>query len=261
MSVQAIPRRGADGSGVTHIVVEVGGEGLDFAQVGGRFTSRLEFGLLTLDSLARRRHVQPAAIDLSLSAEQTRQTQSTSVRWVSTLDMAPGRYSLRVAGHAVGAKTAGSVFLDIDMPKFDEEKLWIGGIALTSEVASRALTAGVSSAELNLPTPPTTARTFVKGDVVTLSAGVHTPANFTTGLLQLTVHPQSSPSGPALLDRTIDLPSRDAAHQPRAWVLDTSVLTPGAFVLRLTLRDAGGRWANTAVLFDIVEPGDTQRTP
>jgi hypothetical protein len=110
---------------------------------------------------------------------------------------------------------------------------------------------------------PTTARTFIRGDVITLSAGVSTPKNFTTCTLQLTVHPQepTESAKPSLFDRTIEVASRDAAEQPRAWVLDTSVLTPGAFVLRLTLRDAGGRSANTAVLFDIVSPGDTQRTP
>jgi hypothetical protein len=147
------------------------------------------------------------------------------------------------------------VFLDIDVPDFTGERLWIGGLAVTSKPAALAVTAGPSPAVFNLPTPPTTARTFVRGDVLTLSAGLNTPQDFTTGAVRLTVRAAAAPAdAPPLLDRTTDLTSREVAHQPRAWVIGTSALPAGEFVLRLTLRDARGRRVDTAMMFEVMEP-------
>jgi hypothetical protein len=67
------------------------------------------------------------------------------------------------------------------------------------------------------------------------------------------VHAQDDTLGSPRLDRTIELPDRAAASQPRVWTLATSALGPGQFVLQLTLQDDRGREAQTAVLFEVVE--------
>jgi hypothetical protein len=89
----------------------------------GRFTERIEFGVLTADRLARQGNVQPVAMDLSLTAAQVAQVRHTGVRWLTTMDLEPGHYSLRVAGHAVGSKRTGAIFLDIDVPKYEDDDL------------------------------------------------------------------------------------------------------------------------------------------
>jgi hypothetical protein len=50
------------------------------------------------------------------------------------------------------------------------------------------------------------------------------------------------------------LADRAAAEQPRAFAVDTTALGAGQFVLRLAVRDQEGRRAETAVLFDVIEP-------
>jgi hypothetical protein len=244
------------------VVVEVAGRDLAFATVEGQHQEQLEFALRTIDFLARSSNNQKTSMALHVPPERLDSLQLTSVRWVSTLELPPGHYSLRVAGHAVHTGRTGSVFLDIDVPKFDDDRLWIGGLAVTSSSTALAVTAGTSPAALTLPSPATTARTFVRGDVITLSAGVTTPADFATGTIRLTVHPTSGPiDAPPILDRMMELTNREVAHQPRAWVLHTAALPTATYVLRLTLRDGDGRSADTAVLFDVVEPAALAQTP
>ncbi len=253
LRVQAIPRRGANSRGLVHVVVEAAGGDLQFAEKDGRFTERLEFGLLTADRLARQGNVQPVAMDLSLTAAQVAQVRHTGVRWLTTIDLEPGHYDLRVAAHAVGSKRSGAIFLDIDVPKYEDDDLRIDGVALTSKPAVLAVTSGTSPAALGLPGPPTTARTFVKGDVITIGAEIGVPRDFTTGSVQLTVHPQTAAQDAApALTRTIGLTDRAAAIQPRAFAVDTSVLDVGKYVLRLAVRD-GDDTAETAVLFEVVD--------
>jgi hypothetical protein len=254
LRVQVVPRRGANNRGLVHVIVEATGTDLQFADKNGRFTERIEFGLLTADRLARQGNVQPVAIDLSLTAPQVAQVRYTGVRWLTTLDLEPGHYSLRVAGHAVGSKRRGAIFLDIDVPNYEDDNLRIDGVALTSKPAVLTLTSGTSPAALGLPGPPTTARTFVRGDVITVGAEIGLRRDFKQGAVDLTVHTQSAAKdAPPVLTRTLAFADRAAAEQPRAFAIDTAALGPGQFVLRLAVRDQENRRAETAVLFEVIE--------
>ncbi len=254
MSVQAVPRRGVTGRGLVHVIVEAAGTNLEFAGKDGRFTERLEFGMLTVDRLGRQGNVQPVAMDLSLTSGQVAQVRHTGVRWLTTLDLEPGHYSLRVAGHAVASKRTGAIFLDIDVPKYEDDELRIDGVALTSLPAALTITSGTSPVALGLPRPPTTARTFVKGDVITVGAEIGLRRDFKQGVMQLIVHSQTAAEdAPPMLTRTVELADRAAAEQPRAFAIDTTALGPGQFVLRLFVRDQEDRTADTAVLFEVVE--------
>ncbi len=255
LRVQVVPRRGVNGRGLVHVIVEAAGADLQFAEKDGRFTERIEFGLLTADRLARQGNVQPVAMDLSLTATQVAQVRHTGLRWLTTIDLEAGHYSLRVAGHAVVSKRSGAIFLDIDVPKYEDDDLRIDGVALTSKPAALTMTSGSSPIALGLPGPPTTARTFVRGDVITVGAEIGVRRDFKAGAVQLTLHAQTAAKGsPAVLTRTIELPDRPAAEQPRAFAIDTTALGAGQFVLRLTVRDQDNRSAETAVLFEVVEP-------
>jgi hypothetical protein len=237
------------------VIVEASAASLEFAEKSGRFTERFEFGLLTADRLARQGNVQNVAMDLSLSAAELNQVKGSGVRWLTTLDLAPGHYSLRVAGHAVTSNRTGTIFIDVDVPKFEDDDLRIDGVALTSLPAALTMTSGTSPAALGLPGPPTTARTFVKGDVITVGAEIGLRRDFKQGAVQLTVHPQTAArDAPPVLTRTVELTDREAAEQPRAFAIDTTALGAGQFVLRLAVRDQADRTADTAVLFEVIEP-------
>ena len=264
LRVQAIPRRGTKGAARVQIVVEVPGKDLRFTEVKGRLTERLTFALRVVDDRARAVDLTET-LDLNLSSEEAAQVTRTGVRWLPVVTLAPGHYSLRIGGEAAGTKLTGSIFADIDVPKFEDDDncpplldlcgLQFGGLAVTSSAAASMRSAGSLADSLGLPGPPTTARTFVRGDVITVSADLATPDSFKQGTLHLTVRSQTATadSAPPLLERTVTLADREAAHQVRAWPVDTSVLGVEEFVLRLTVRDARGRSAETGVLFEVVD--------
>jgi hypothetical protein len=173
---------------------------------------------------------------------------------LTTVNLEPGHYSLRVAANAAGSKRTGAIFIDVDVPKYEDDDLRIDGVALTSKPAALTLTSGTSPVALGLPGPPTTARTFVKGDVITLGAEIGVRRDFTSGAVELTVHEQTAAKdAPPVLTRPVQLADRAAAEQPRAFAIDTAALGPGQFVLRLAVRDQENRRAETAVLFEVVE--------
>jgi VWFA-related protein len=254
LRVQAVPREGTNGKGLVHVVIEIGPHELQFAEARDRFTERIEFSLLTVDQRARADNVQPLALSLDLTSAQVEEVRRSGVRWLTTVDLDPGHYSLRVAAFAANTNRSGAVFVDVDVPKYRDNELRIDGVALTSTRAAPMLTSGTSPIVLGLPGPPTTARTFVKGDVITVGAEIGLRRDFAKGSVELTVHPQTaSKDAPALLTRTVELADRAAAEQPRAFAVDTTALGPGQFVLRLTVRDQEDRSAETAVLFEVVE--------
>jgi hypothetical protein len=229
---------------------------LRFAETKGRHQERLEFALRTIDFLARSGHNEKAAVTLNLSPPQLEDLRATYVRWLSTLAMKPGHYSLRVAGHGVETGQTGAVFLDIDVPKFADERLWIGGLAVSSP-AALAVQAGTLPDDLGLSAPPTTMRTFPRGTEITISADVATPASFRGGTIRMTVRPErATGDSPPALDRTTTLADRPSAERAHAWTIDTSALGAGRFVLRLTLRETSGASADTAMLFDVRDPAE-----
>lgn len=255
LRLQAIPRRGAEGRGLVYVIVEVPGRELQFTQADGRFLERLEFALVAIDSLARQRSVQPVTMDLSLTAEQVPRVRAAGLRWLTSVDLPAGAYNIRVAARAAGQDRSGSMFLDVEVPAFDNDGFRVNGITLTSLPAALAITAGISPMALGLPTPPTTARAFVQGDVITVAAEIGTRREFTAGAVELTVHEQSAPrETPPLLTRSVELADRATAEHPRAFAIDTTGLGAGQFVLRLAVRDQENRRAETAVLFEVLEP-------
>ncbi len=266
LRVQAIPRRGTTGAARVQVVIEVPGRELRYTEVDGRARGQLRLALRVINDRAKSVHDVAHTIDLNLTADEAQRLMTTGARWVPTVDLAPGHYSLRVSGEVVGTPSVGSVFADIDVPRFEDDErcppllpelcgLWVGGLALTSQPSSRFVTQGTSPMVLGLPSPPTTARTFVLGDVLTVSADVATPRGFRHGTMRLTVHEQSaaSPDQTPMWDDAVALTDRADAHRTRPWTVHTSAIGAGKFILRLTVVDDDHRSAETAMLFDIVD--------
>ncbi len=252
MQVQAVPRRGPSGESQVHVLVEVDANDLKFQALEGKHQERLEFALRTIDFLARSGHNTKTSVTVTVNADQLEQTRRAGVRWLSTLDVAPGRYSLRVAGHAVTTGQTGAVFLDVDVPKWESDTLWIGGLVVTAAGADQSVTASSFPPALGLPGPPTTARRFARGRSLTASAQIVAPSGFRGGVVQMAVHPQfARPNTPPLLAHSLDLPDRATAELSRSWSVSTAALPDGEYVLRLTVKETGGRSADTAMLFEV----------
>ena len=86
-------------------------------------------------------------------------------RFLSTLELKPGRYHVRVAGLNGESGQRGSVTNDLDVPDFSKEPLTMSGIVLASAATATLPTLGYESQWRDLlGAPGTTTRRFTQGD-------------------------------------------------------------------------------------------------
>jgi VWFA-related protein len=87
----------------------------------------------------------------------------------------PGRYELRLSAHSFTTDTRGSIYVDVTVPDFSKEKLSLSGVVVSALPGVPTTPARVV-ADLT-PVPPTTARTFSAGDLVTTFFHVYQGGN------------------------------------------------------------------------------------
>ena len=121
-------------------------------------------------------------VDLQVSAFKTEGQHVTSKRMLadvairpaasglaeyevlSRIDLKPGRYQLRIAANVGSLTTSGSLYYDVDIPKFSDARVSLSGLVLSAtpspEVAPKDALKGV------IPVLPTARRTFAPSDQV-----------------------------------------------------------------------------------------------
>jgi VWFA-related protein len=82
-----------------------------------------------------------------------------------SIDLKPGRYSLRLGASSVARAKSGSVYADVTVPDFARDALSMSGLVLSRPGPERTVFAGLDPGAL--PIVPTTAREFARDDVVT----------------------------------------------------------------------------------------------
>ena len=176
LRVQAIPFRAGDKKGDVRILIEVLGAGLQFADREGHAEERIQLAMLTIDSQSRAANGRSTTIDLRLPAGELDRVRRTGVRWLSQVELASGRYQIRVAGRAVRTGATGVVTHKFEVPRFAPRELSMSDITLTSLAAVVMPTRGMTWLEGTLQTPPSAARRFVRGDQVTAAVELYSPA-------------------------------------------------------------------------------------
>lgn len=135
--------------------------------------SGLELAVVALDEHAEVKARDGRKFEWSPASPAGARVREEGFRWLSRLNLKPGRYQLRVAG-ATNGPERGSVRLDIDVPDFSDGDLSISGIVLSSTQRIRTPTLKPDPLLADdLPGPPTAARSFAPGDDVTVFAEVY----------------------------------------------------------------------------------------
>jgi VWFA-related protein len=150
---------------------------------------------------------------------------------VSTLNLKPGHYELRVAARHEHADAVGSVHAFIDVPDFEGEPITLSGLVLLDR---RAPTASPREALAGvLESAPTTRRDFTAGDDVSAVVRVYQrpqtpPAAVTVQFVLLNAALRELSSAPAVLAA-----EQFAAHAADAhFTIPFGTLQPGSYVLR-----------------------------
>lgn len=247
MRVQAIPFSRGARKGAALLVVEVLGNALRFERRGNRFEETIELALMTVDAKARGGNGRSTRLALRLDSEELQRVRATGVRWLERIELAPGRYQVRVAGRAAGTGLTGLVTCDVELPRFEPQSPAISGIVLSSLTSVVMITRGESGLKA-LRTPPSAARRFVAGDQMVAAVELFVPARELR--VSAEVASDDGPRTPPLV-RTLH-GGTQARHEQVTFPIDTTALGPGTFVVRVAVEsDQSGRFVRE-VPFEIV---------
>ncbi|HXT68301.1 MAG TPA: VWA domain-containing protein [Vicinamibacterales bacterium] len=83
---------------------------------------------------------------------------------LSRIDLAPGRYQIRLAAHSAMSAKTGSVYFDLVVPDFNREALQVADLVLS--VTPVVAAAPTDAAEAIIPVIPTSRRTFASTEAV-----------------------------------------------------------------------------------------------
>lgn len=251
LRVQAVAFKGDRSRRDVQIVIEVLGSGLRFDEREGRAEERIDLALVTVDDRGRAGNGRSTTIEMRLPAADAARVKTTGVRWLSKLDLPPGRHQLRIAARAAKSGTSGLVTHVVDVPRFDPDRMFMSGVTLTSLPSVLMMTRGKGWLEATLDTPPSAGRTFVGGDQVTAAVDVHVPPNRAADAAVVAEIDAPGQPGQPIAARAGSKAS--GSTREVAFPIDTRGMAPGAYVLRVTATAAGDRIEH-AVPFQIVAP-------
>src|SRR5262249_13164263 len=134
MQMQATAFQGQGGKEKAVLTLEVAGSGFKFNEKDGAFHDTLDLAILTAAQAGKTAGTSQK-VQLNLKPRSRQLVEATGFRVLSALDVAPGRYQIRIAGRAENSDSAGSVFYDLDVPDFGKQSLPLSGPALPSSSA------------------------------------------------------------------------------------------------------------------------------
>jgi VWFA-related protein len=233
------------------LVVEVLGRALQFEERGGRFNERLDLALLTVNDGGRASNGTSIGMDLQLTPEDLVRVRSTGVRWLSSLELPPGRHQLRVAGRANRTGISGMITHDVVVPEGRRRGVDLSGVTITSVPSALMITKGKAWLERVLPTPPTAARTFVSGDQIVAAVEVYRAEKGASDAT-LIARIDKADGSPSELNERRAVQASGPRSEQVGFPISTAKLPAGRYVLRIMLDAPGSERLERAVPFEIV---------
>ena len=156
------------------VSILIGGRDLPLVEKDGLFTNDLEVALTATSVDGKVTGGDRNTLQLSLKPDSVARLRAGGFRLVTSVDLAPGRYQLRVAAREAIARRAGSVLYDLEVPDFSKQPLSMSSIALTSGSSALSPTARPKDplAKL-LPAPISTYREFPQIDELAIFTEVY----------------------------------------------------------------------------------------
>ena len=166
--------KGPDNKGSVVISTTIGARDLSLTEKDGTFNNDLEIAYVAVDQNGKVFSGDRNTLTLNLKPDTLRRLRAGGFRVISTMDLPPGRYQLRIAAREGNTRRSGSLNYDVEVPDFAKERFAISGLALTSMASSLVPTARPKDPLTKLlPGPISTHREFVQGDEIALFAEVY----------------------------------------------------------------------------------------
>jgi VWFA-related protein len=174
LAVTAAVFKGPAAKGSVVISTFIHGGSLPVAEEKGMFKNDLEFVGIATDDKGKSFSTDRNTLNLNMKPDTARRVKATGFRVIQSLDLAPGRYLLRVGVKESHTRKAGMVTYDLEVPDFTKSPLTMSDLALTSALSGTAPTIRPKDPlEKLLPGPLTTYREFPAIDEVALFTEVY----------------------------------------------------------------------------------------
>jgi VWFA-related protein len=166
--------KGPAPKGAVVISTLVNGSTLPFAEAGGMFKNDLEVMAMATDEKGKTTYSDRNTVNLNMKPDTANRVKVTGFRVIQSIDLAPGRYQLRVAVREGNTRKAGSVTFDLEVPDFAKTPLSMSSLALTSALSGAAPTIRPKDPlEKLLPGPLSSYRDFPQSDELAFFAEVY----------------------------------------------------------------------------------------
>jgi hypothetical protein len=171
-----------------------------------------------------------STILLNVKPETRKAMEALGFRTHTRLDLAPGRYQVRVAAGITGVDLVGSVYQDVDVPDFSTPTPSMSGIVLTSVQAGHIPTAQFDERMRDmLPAPPTTIREFTNDGAMALFAEIYEAGDVT---MRTRIR---NGAGEVVFERDTTRTAAEMKRWKNGYSLQVSLrkFAPGDYVVRL----------------------------
>jgi len=239
MRVFVAPFKGPGPNASVVLVIEM--RGRDLSLDGN---SRLEVSFLAADVNAKVHGARNQAVSLDLQPERRLQVQESGIRLLNRMELAPGRYELRVAVRDPGNSNVGAVSYDLEVPDFLKPPISLSGLTLTS-LAGAAMFTPRADEQLKdvLPAAPVAVRTFPQNDELALFAEVYDNSASTPHEVSVVASVRADNGGIVYeAEEIMDSSALDAARAsfPYTARIPLYDIAPGEYVLDVEARSSVG---------------------
>ncbi len=174
LAVTATVFKGPAQKGSVVISTFVHGASLPMTEEQGMFKNDLEIVGVATDDKGKSFSTDRNTVNLNMKPDTANRVKAMGFRVIQSIDLAPGRYLLRVAVKEGNTRKTGVVTYDLEVPEFTKEPLTMSDIALTSALSGAAPTIRPKDPlEKLLPGPLTTYREFPVIDELALFTEVY----------------------------------------------------------------------------------------
>ena len=165
LAMTAAVFKGPAPKGSVIISTLVNGSSLPLTETAGMFKNDLEVMAMATDTKGKTTYSDRNTVNLNMKPDSANRVRATGFRVIQSMDLAPGRYQLRVAVREANSQKAGSVTFDLEVPDFAKRPLSMSSIAITSALSGVAPTIRPKDPlEKLLPGPLTSYREFSTQD-------------------------------------------------------------------------------------------------
>jgi hypothetical protein len=236
LAVTATVFKGPAAKGSVVISTFVHGGSLPFTEEKGMFKNDLEVVGVATDDKGKSFTTDRNTVSLNMKPDTANRVKAMGVRVIQSLDLAPGRYLLRVAVKEGNTRKAGVVTYDLDVPEFTKNPLTMSDIALTSAMSGAAPTIRPKDPlEKLLPGPLTTYREFPSIDEIALFAEIYD--NIKQAHKTEIVATVKAEGGQTVFETREEHDSAELAGAAGGYGFQTRIplskLSPGLYVLRI----------------------------